>query len=267
MAEKLADLPEEFTSLADAFWPGPLTLIVPKKPLVSDLVTAGKPTVAVRMPRHPVAHALLELTGQPLAAPSANPFGYVSPSTAQHVADSFGQAVPFIIDGGPCQIGLESTILDLSEPGHLSILRPGAISAEDLEAVLGKPVRLLRESPIPGEGALAPGTFPRHYSPKAAVQLFAHGTRPAVPENEAVIYLKRPASGKGDRIFWLSENGDPATVAQTLFSLLRRVDAQRPNAIHCELPDPDQPGLATAITDRLVRAAANKTGGSRRNRL
>ena len=231
MAAELAELPECFDQLADAFWPGPLTLILHKKPCVPDLVTAGKATVAVRMPRHPVAHALLQLTGQPLAAPSANPFGYVSPSTARHVADSFGAAVPFVIDGGPCEIGLESTILDLSEPSAPVILRPGAISAEEIESVLGRPVTLRREVLAAGETATAPGTFHRHYSPASRVSLFPKDHPPEISPREAIIYLQRPVTPQGDRVFWLSEGGDPRDMARALFSLLRQVDGQRPDTI------------------------------------
>jgi len=256
MAETLAFLPERFAPLAAAFWPGPLTLIVPKRPVVPDLVTAGKDTVALRLPRHPVARALLEQANVPLAAPSANPFGYVSPTRPEHVAESFGARVPFILDGGPCAIGIESTILDLSDPARPAILRPGAVTASAIAAVLGTAVQERRVVVPQGAAAPAPGTLERHYSPRSPLALFPEGASPPAQEGETVLLLKRPEQDSANpHIFWLSETGDPAEMAATLFTLLRQLDRAGYRRILCELPGSAAAGLAAAIRDRLLRAA------------
>jgi L-threonylcarbamoyladenylate synthase len=256
MVDQLAHIPADFPKLADAFWPGPLTIILQKKAVVPDLVTAGKPTVAVRMPRHPVAHALLELVGQPLAAPSANPFGYVSPSTAQHVTESFGESVPFVIDGGACEIGLESTILDLSNADSPQILRPGAISAEQVGEILGRTVQVRNQQLNLDQAATAPGTFNKHYSPKTRLSLFREDEAPSPARNRAIVYLQRPSSISTKHSYWLSEDGDMETIAKSLFALLRQLDVMGYENILCQTPDPLSSGLAQAVADRLQRAAA-----------
>lgn len=259
MAAQLAELPDRFFALAEAFWPGPLTLIVKKKPLVPDIVTAGKDTVAIRMPRHPVTHALLEQVGAPLAAPSANPFGYVSPSKAEHVADSFAGKVPFVLDGGPCEIGLESTILDITQPEQAVILRPGAVTAEAIGAILGTPVEVRLSTVDSGTAATAPGTMAHHYSPKIPLFLFAEGSMPPARPDQAVLWLQRPnRQSPAANEYWLSEDGDPAQVARSLFALLRQLDRAGFASMACELPAPGSSGLAEAIRDRLTRAAAQK---------
>ncbi len=255
MAESLAFLPEGFDRLASAFWPGPLTLIVPKRPVVPDIVTAGKATVALRLPRHPVTRELLARAQCPLAAPSANPFGYVSPTRAEHVAESFGARVPYILDGGPCAIGVESTILDLSCPDRAAVLRPGAISAVQIAAVLGREVRE-RRVVVPGDGpAPAPGTLERHYSPRHPLVLFPTGTMPAAASGDAVLRLQRPHPAADPHTYWLSETGAPAEVAAALFTLLRRLDRAGYRRILCERPADDATGLLAAVRDRLERAA------------
>jgi L-threonylcarbamoyladenylate synthase len=258
----LAEVPAELNLLAEAFWPGPLTVILRKKPVVPGLVTAGRPTVAVRMPRHPVAQALLRELGQPLAAPSANPFGYVSPSRAEHVADSFGDKVPFVLDGGPCEIGLESTILDLSVPSQPTILRPGAIAADEVTAVLNTPVHQqnlkLKLNPNLNltQSAPAPGTFSRHYSPSSQVILFPQGGEPTAKHGEAILFLQRPDTLPSADCFWLSEDGNPATMARALFALLRKLDQAGFPRIHAEIPHEGCEGILTALRDRLNRAAS-----------
>jgi len=256
MVEELAFASLEFELLAEAFWPGPLTLILQKKPLVPDIVTAGKPTVAVRMPRHPVARELLSQVGAPLAAPSANPFGYISPSRAEHVSDSFGRQVPYILDGGPCEIGLESTILDISTPGHPVILRPGAISAAQVQDILRCPVGHNTTQTEEHQAARAPGTFARHYSPSTPLELFEDQPN-RVEDREAVLYLKRPPeAGQGSSCFWLTEDGDLAEAARSLFAMLRTLDKAGYRAIHCQLPSEGGCGLSRALRDRMSRAAA-----------
>lgn len=259
-AARLAVLPEPFSRLAAAFWPGPLTLILRKKPLVPDIITAGKDTVALRVPAHPVTQSLLQGTGCPLAAPSANPFGYISPTTARHVSDSFGSRLPYILDGGDCRIGLESTILDLSQPGRESILRAGAISAEALGEVLGHPVPYHVKSASAATPVTAPGMFSRHYSPRTALQLVERAAliQPQ-PPGTAIIFLQAPGQEirNAPHHYWLSENGDPGQMAHALFALLRQVDQAQYSRLVCEVPPAGTTGLLRALRDRLLRAASH----------
>ena len=164
--------------LMDEFWPGPLTLVLPKQSVVPDLVTAGLPTVAVRMPNHPVAQALIREAGTPIAAPSANPFGYVSPTTAQHVSDGLGNKVDLILDGGPCLVGVESTVLSLISP-QPELLRPGSITLEQLTAVIG-PVLALSGSNDP---PVAPGQLTRHYATLTPLTILASAGERPVPRS------------------------------------------------------------------------------------
>ncbi len=255
--QAIAEVPDSLEKLAEAFWPGPLTLILNKKQIVPGLVTAGRPTVAVRVPSHPVTHALLQLLDQPLAAPSANPFGYISPTCAEHVAESFAGLVPYIIDGGPCEVGVESTILDLSGKEYPTILRPGAISADSIAHVLARQVHQKDSHLGKGEAATAPGTYIRHYSPQTRLCLFKEGQQPPqVQSDEAVILLTRTDSGSRKNIFWLTEDGSLNSAARTLYTLLRQVDKLGYRRIHCELPAPRPDGIAVALRDRLKRAAA-----------
>lgn len=209
--------------LAARFWPGPLTLVVPKRNVVPDVVTAGFPTVALRMPAHPVALAVIAAAGTPLAAPSANRFTGLSPTTARHVRDSLGDAVDFVLDGGACTVGIESTVVSLS--GSVPrILRPGTISRTQIEDAIG-PVDS-------GGGAESPGQHPKHYSPRTRVVL-------GPP----------PAEGRGIRLRLPS---DPAACAEQLYSQLHDLDQQGYDWIAVDLP-PETPEWA-GIRDRLERA-------------
>jgi L-threonylcarbamoyladenylate synthase len=255
---RLAHLPSRFSEIVDTFWPGPLTLVLRKRTVVPDIVTAGRETVAIRMPRQANTLALLQLMDEPLAAPSANPFGYLSPTRPDHVASSFGPRVPYILDGGPCDIGLESTILDLSTPGRAVILRPGAVSPEALSAVISLPVSF-HAKPVPeGQAASAPGMLLRHYSPATPLSLFPGQHPPPPSKTRAVVHLIRPRSGPGSEphLFWLSETPEPEVMAHALFDMLRKLDQQGYQQIACETPPESSTGLLKAIRDRLVRAAA-----------
>lgn len=257
-AGTLADISHPFVKkLADAFWPGPLTLVLPKKSCVPDIVTAGEPTVAIRMPVHPVARKILKLSGLPLAAPSANQFGYVSPTCARHVQDSLGERLELIVDGGNCDCGVESTIVRLC--GELKILRPGVVTREQIETVLGVPVAFgkgLMESA--GEkGMQAPGMLKSHYSPKTRLELFGNVPATAGEKNYAVVWQKRPENTSVPATFWLSENGDQAEVARNVFALLRRLDNLGFEKIFMER-SPNS-GIGAAVNDRLSRAAAKRT--------
>ncbi len=253
--------------LAAAFWPGPLTLVLPKKAAVPDVVTAGRRTVAVRAPAHPVMRAVLAACGRPLAAPSANPFGYLSPTRAQHVRDSLGAGAPWIVDGGACALGLESTIVDVSdEEAGVRILRLGPVTAEELSVVLGGTVRVetatgkKAEESGNKEGLLAPGMLERHYSPRTPLDLLEPGARPpgaAAGTRAAWVRLRREAAGDapaGVETFWLSERGDLAEAARGLYDLLRQLDGGGYARIWCERAA--EAGLGAAFNDRLRRGAA-----------
>lgn len=245
-------------TLAKKFWPGPLTLILPKTDLVPDEVTADQPSVAVRMPAHPLFRRLLKLCALPLAAPSANPFGYVSPTTALHVRDSMGHKIKHILDGGHATIGLESTIVDLRDPQRPRLLRPGAITRAQLERTLGRPLTVPPRKAKPQDQAqLAPGMLPRHYSPKARVvlhrKLAITETAPAATHT-AWVFQKKPDGRTSKNVFWLDPKGNLKGVANRLFDQLRQLDAAGIRTIHIELAAGG--GLAEAINDRLNRAAA-----------
>ncbi len=258
---ELAEVNPAALALAHAFWPGPLTLVLPKKAIVPDRVTSGHPSVAVRMPRHRLFRALLKACGRPLAAPSANPFGYLSPTTAEHVRAGLGGRIRYILDGGPCRLGLESTIVDVRDPAHPALLRPGALPREDIERVLGQSLRVA-STPRGGAKArvVAPGQLTRHYSPRTPLtlhpQLPPAGVRAAHPD-EAYVFIARPDSPVADNTFWLDAKGDLRGVARRLFATLRAIDDGRWDRLHVELARGDD-GWAPAINDRLRRAAARR---------
>jgi L-threonylcarbamoyladenylate synthase len=257
--ELLAEPNDAARRLAAAFWPGPLTLVLPKRPVVPAIVTAGLPSVAVRMPRHALLRRLLKLCGRPLAAPSANPFGYVSPTTAEHVRLGLGGKIRYILDGGAAPIGLESTIVDLRDPRSPRLLRPGAITREQLEHVLGGPVAVTPSSrPTPRGAQLAPGLLKRHYSPHTPVVLHENvapanwlGARP----DEAWLLIMKPKVATPPNVCWLDARGNLRGAARRLFSQLRKLDTAGYRRIHVELAPGG--GLAEAINDRLRRAAAS----------
>jgi L-threonylcarbamoyladenylate synthase len=247
--------------LAAAFWPGPLTLVLPKRPVVPDLVSAGRPSVAVRVPAHRLFRRLLRLVGVPLAAPSANPSGYVSPTTAEHVRAGLGAKLGHILDGGPCPVGLESTIVDVRDAAQPRLLRPGAITRAELEAVLGVKVALAQSAAGEHPAQLAPGMLARHYSPRTPVTLHPRfdpavvTARAAAAPDEAWVFLSRPPGRRRANVCWFDARGDLRGVARRLFAVLRQLDAAGFRHLHVELP-PDEDGLAHAIHDRLRRAAA-----------
>jgi L-threonylcarbamoyladenylate synthase len=247
-AAEHAELTPLTRRLIDAFWPGPLTLVMDKRagsPL-ADLVTGGLDTIAVRAPDHPVARALLAATGRPLAAPSANRSGRISPTQAAHVLADLGDKAAMILDGGATAHGLESTIVDAR--GDLPILlRPGAVTVETIEAVLGQ--RVVRAA-IDHERPNAPGQLASHYAPAARVRLDAREVR----DGEALLAFGAGAPPTTGPVFNLSAAGDLTEAAANLFAALRALDASGSHAI-AVMPIPEE-GLGEAINDRLRRAAA-----------
>lgn len=258
-ASEVAELSGAARSVAQAFWPGPLTLVLPKHTCVPSIVTSGLPSVAVRMPAHRIFRELIRLSGCPLAAPSANPFGYVSPTTAEHVRDGLGFRIGHILDGGAAKIGLESTILDLRDPRRPALLRPGAISREALEHVLKCKVAAYRRQTAREDAAVAPGMLERHYSPRTPLTLvkkFTPARLRAIHTDDALLFLQKPEGRAAQNHFWLSEKrGGLAQAAHRLFDQLRALDGGAWSRIHAELA-PGSDALALAINDRLARAAA-----------
>ncbi|MEZ5414568.1 MAG: L-threonylcarbamoyladenylate synthase [Opitutaceae bacterium] len=244
--------------LAKKFWPGPLTMILPKTKQVPPIVTSGRSSVAVRIPAHPLFRRLLKGCALPLAAPSANPFGYVSPTTARHVRDSLNGRIRFILDGGPAKVGLESTIVDLRDPSRPKILRPGAISAAQIGRVLRCDVEDYKHQlTARNRSQVAPGQLPQHYSPNARVKL--HKTIPdsvaaSIEPGQAVLHFKKPAKAHGRHAYWLSATGNQTTAARSLFAKLRQIDQRGYRLIHVELAPCGL--MSEAINDRLRRAAA-----------
>jgi L-threonylcarbamoyladenylate synthase len=234
MARGLArEWPEKAERLARRFWPGPLTLVLPKQPHVPDVLTAGLDTVGIRVPANAIALALIQEAGLPVAAPSANRFSELSPTTAQHVRDAMGDRVAMVLDGGRTTVGIESTVLSLAGPEAI-LLRPGMISQAQIEEVIG-PVRA--EQAVLGAAHPSPGMHRRHYSPKTPLIL----VKPGQP----------PSSGHGVR---LQMPTDASQYAAILYDRLHQADSENWDWIEIELP-PDDPAW-TAIRDRLERAAA-----------
>ena len=257
----VAGWPPVAGKLAAAFWPGPLSLVLPRSPRIPDIVTAGGPTVGVRWPSHPFIQAVIRACGFPLAAPSANPANQVSPTTAAHVRKAFDGQIPLIVDGGPSQVGLESTVLDLaSAPPRL--LRPGMIHAKSLLAVMGVASALCADGP-PGRPILrSPGMLPKHYSPKAKLVILswrdqaglASQLQPlhfAAEKTCIITHSPIPLSGKLGRVSVLPH--DAAAFARALYAELHQCDESGAALIIVEAP-PSHPAWR-AIADRLSRAS------------
>jgi L-threonylcarbamoyladenylate synthase len=261
-AEELAVFNDAARTLAKEFWPGPLTLVLPKQSIVPGIVTSGQDTVALRSPAHPLARRLLRLAGIPLAAPSANPFGYVSPTTAEHVRAGLGRRIKHILDGGACPVGVESTIVDVSDPRRLRVLRPGAISARQLgDALRAAGWRATVSLPKRKPRTLAPGLREQHYSPHTPLALCARLSRTLREEanpRTVLIFWRRPAGSVRKNWHWLSKNGVAGQAAQNLYALLRRADAGSHERIIVERAPVSAGALGMAINDRLRRAAGQR---------
>lgn len=261
--DALAGFNETAWHLARTFWPGPLTLILPKKPVVPAVVTAGLDTVALRIPAHQEALWLLHQARVPLAAPSANPFGYISPTEARHVQENLGRKIAHILDGGPCEHGIESTVVDARNPKRCVILRAGAVTAAQLRAALrGRKVKVVsaRKRARGRAGLRAPGLLSRHYSPRTSLCLVRRLDAQAdLPAETGRIFFRKPAGAKLRENEWsLSARGSLAEAARQLYAVLREADARGLRRIEAELAPATEGSLAEAINDRLRRAAARR---------
>lgn len=267
-----AEVPEVALMLAERFWPGPLTLVLRRAPAIPPGVAAGRPTVAVRMPRHPVALALLAAVGVPIAAPSANRFSRPSPTLASHVLEDLAGQVDLVLDGGPAPIGLESTVLDVTLDPPV-VLRPGGVTLEALRAVLPVVTFVPRYLPMePQESAPAPGMLLRHYSPRAEMMLFSGPAEHAV---QAMVATAQRLAAAGRRVGVmapeqelgafadldvltesLGPRDDPAAIGARLFACMRALDASGVDAILVHAIAPE--GLGLAVWDRLFRATEGR---------
>jgi len=252
-AEALVEMDARARILATHFWPGPLTLVLPRREgcPVSLLASAGLDTLAVRVPRHPVAARLLKAFGRPIAAPSANPSGRLSPTTAAHVAEGLGHRVAMILDDGPTAIGLESTVIDLSGP-DARLLRPGGLTAEEIEAVIG-PLAGVEAGLGAAIAPRSPGMLESHYAPALPLRLEAASVEP----DEALLAFGLRVPPGARKTLNLSPAGDLTQAAANLFAFLRRLDASGARGI-AVMRVPEQ-GLGRAINDRLRRAAAPRS--------
>ncbi len=266
MLDQVATVSERAERLIAAFWPGPLTLLLPRTSQVPDNVTAGRPLVGVRMPAHPIALALIEAAGRPIAAPSANRFGRTSPTTAAHVLEDLDHRIDAVLDGGPTTVGVESTVLDPNQ-SPIILYRPGAITAAMLEPIAG-PVTLYQSPQQPSadpQSLPSPGIGIRHYAPRARlvlvnteselnnrlVQLLADKEKIGVmlPQNWTIHH-------RHVEVFHWNSFDDSAALAHTLFAGLRELDHRNVTVILCPLPAAN--GLGLAICDRLEKAAKSK---------
>jgi L-threonylcarbamoyladenylate synthase len=255
--DRVADVVRSFPNMAERLarrvWPGPLTIVVPKSASVPDLVTSGLDTVGVRVPDHPLALAMLEAAGVPVAAPSANLFGRTSPTTASHVVDQLGDRIDLVLDGGPCRVGLESTVVLASEPVPI-VLRLGGVSLEELEAAVGA-VEVAGAGSDGDKAQTAPGQLLQHYAPHCRLVLVDDPQSIAAAADTGLLaFSAAPQHGRYGAVEILSPTGDLRESAANLFSAMRRLDAAGLRLIVAErVPDRD---LGRAINDRLLRAAA-----------
>jgi L-threonylcarbamoyladenylate synthase len=251
-----SDVPPAAHDLMAAFWPGPLTLVLRRHPAVSDLITGGQPTVALRSPAHPWARAVLQAFGGALAAPSANRFGRVSPTTAEHVRADLGVkpdgAVDLVLDGGPCPVGIESTIVDLSS-GPPRLLRPGAIAREAVEQALG-----LQLGDAGDEAPRSPGRLEQHYAPRTPLELLSHDEfMERLPDaHSRIVVLGQGASPQlPPNVRWFSAPAEAGPYASALYAWLHRLDSADADCIW--VLRPPQTPLWEAVNDRLRRAASS----------
>lgn len=257
----VSNVPQNAKKLMDAFWPGPLTFVLPKTKHVPDIVTAGQTSVAVRMPNHPIVLDLLNQIEFPLAAPSANPFGYVSPTSANHVFDQLGTKIDYILDGGHCKVGLESTIISFMDEEHPYILRLGGITKEEIEAIIGPVNENIHQNSNP----TAPGQLDQHYSPfcklkelnNTDTENLQHSTIIFYsPESKNCAQLIKQKEILNFKALYFTENNTETQAASNLFSILRDLDSKALSEVYFEWA-PNH-GLGLAINDRLKRAMVKR---------
>ncbi|MEM1157639.1 MAG: L-threonylcarbamoyladenylate synthase [Verrucomicrobiota bacterium] len=244
-----SDIPEEAQQLVKTFWPGPLTLVLPKQLTVPDVATSGLPTVAARCPDHDAAQTLLQAYGKPLAAPSANRFGRISPTTAQAVQEELGESITLILDGGSCRRGIESTIIDCTGE-TVKLARPGSLALEEIEQITG-PLEVLSHDGPPS----APGMLKSHYAPRTVLYLSRETYQPGMRAGGNHGYLVLTNTGHPARdVLELSGSGDLVEAGVRLFGAMRELDARNYQSI-IAFPVPDH-GMGRAINDRLQKAAS-----------
>jgi L-threonylcarbamoyladenylate synthase len=243
------DIHNKAWKLAETFWPGPLTLVLPRMPIIPDIVTSGMETVGLRVPQHPVTQKLLEILDFPLAAPSANPFGYISPTIAQHVESQLHDKIAGVLDGGPCVVGVESTIVQVSVSGELTLLRQGGTSLEALRDCIGEIDVQAQSSSNP----LAPGMLASHYAPTTPLRIGNIQDLKNSLGNKKLAYISLMDSWQEFPGVRLSEGGSLNEAARNLFAAMRELDHQGFDLIIAEkMPDI---GIGRAINDRLFRAS------------
>jgi len=247
------EIPPQIKRLIDRFWPGPLSVVLPRRAHVPDLVTSGLPSVAVRCPSHPQARELIRRAGVPVAAPSANRFGRISPTTAKHVWEQFGDSLPMVLDAGPCEVGVESTVIGF-DGDAVVLYRPGGVPLEELEAEVGK----IKIAGTDDNSPASPGQLTKHYAPKTPLVITDQEVVPAPNERVGLLSLSESVEPDASEGFacveFLSDSGSLRQAAANLFAAMRRLDEQNLDRIIARpVPEID---LGLAIMDRLRRAAA-----------
>jgi L-threonylcarbamoyladenylate synthase len=262
-AEELAEFNDTARRAAKKFWPGPLTLILPKKSCVPGIVTAGRNTVALRAPAHSLTRKLLRLARVPLAAPSANLFGYISPTSAGHVLDGLSGKIPHVLDGGESTLGVESTIVDLTNPKKPTILRPGSITATELKKALRTQIisHAVKNPQHTTSGLIAPGTLSQHYSPRT--RLLSKKDLAGLPSGSGGIFLRKPRGRHTPNVYWLSRRASLKEIAHNLYGVLRAADHGGHDEIWIEALPENSGELAIAINDRIRRAVSKVRSRSR----
>ncbi|MGL4632407.1 MAG: L-threonylcarbamoyladenylate synthase [Leadbetterella sp.] len=251
-AVEYADIHPKLINLAEKFWPGPLTILASKKSIIPDLISSGLPQMALRVPNNGLTLELLRLLEFPLAAPSANPFGYISPTQAQHVEDQLGDKIPYILDGGSCHVGIESTIVGI-ENDTLTIYRTGGLSVEEIEGFYNEKVVINTHS---SSDPLAPGMLKKHYSPNKTVKILPNNYIIDTSTNRVGVMMFSDVHPQiaNDFNVVLSHSKSLMEASQSLFSALRELDAMDIDTIYLQLVP--NVGLGRAINDRITRAAA-----------
>ena len=244
-------IPEAARKLAEHFWPGPMTLILPKRPEVLPQVTGGQDSVGIRIPAHPLTRKLISVFGRGIIGPSANRFGHISPTSAEHVREEFGSSLKFVLDGGPCAVGVESTIVDFSRETPV-IVRPGMLSASVISEIAGFPIAC-------GQGSKAPGTLKKHYAPNTPAQMVSREELTQLVKQvntpSVVLAMHKLPIPDNQLVRCLSLPDNPSAYAQSIYSMLRYADSVRPQSIFIEQPPQDDESWA-AVRDRLQRACA-----------